>query len=157
MIGIGGIERLFYVRRHGTQSIVTARTRVVDRFAGPVLGFGIDAVENGRSRRSSYGTAKMISGDVSLCRLKILEKLSSSWYFADPIISLQRMSVLSRLAAYSLPSHDSAFRYTFASRCLAAHLLKRLYRCSSGSLSMLSRSSRTTKSYTSFRSRVVGI
>ena len=51
MIGIGGIERLFYVRRHGTQSIVTARTRVVDRFAGPVLGFGIDAVENGRSRR----------------------------------------------------------------------------------------------------------
>ena len=85
---------------------------------------------------SSYGTAKMISGDVSLCRLKILEKLSSSWYFVDPIISLQRMSVLSRLAAYSLPSHDSAFSYTFASRCLAAHLLKRLYRCSSGGLSI---------------------
>ena len=83
MIGIGGIERLFYVRRHGTQSIVTARTRVVDRFAGPVLGFGIDAVEIGDPVVSSYGTAKMISGDVSLCRLKILEKLSSSWYFAD--------------------------------------------------------------------------
>ena len=51
MIGIGGIECLFYVRRHGAQSVVTARSRVVDRLAGPVLGFGIDAVKNRRSRR----------------------------------------------------------------------------------------------------------
>src|SRR5262245_65064492 len=71
---------------------------------------------------ASYGTAKMISGDLSFVRANGPRYVASSRYFPDAMISSVNVRTLSHCA---VPVYTSALRYTRARIDFAAIWLTR--------------------------------